>query len=74
MPGLPSLWSLALPVVDEGLAWEVSEMLLLGDSYELTLMSLLLKMGPFGGLSQLVPLRSAFPLGVIGKGQGGRGR
>lgn len=64
----------ALPVVNEGLGWEVSEMLLLGDGYKLTIMLLLLEMGPFGGLSQLLPSGSTFPFGAIGKVQGGRGR
>lgn len=70
--GLPSLWALA--VVNGGLGWEVSEMLALSDSYELTIKFLLVEMGPLRSLSQLVPSRSTSPLGVIGKGQGGRGR
>lgn len=74
MAGLPSLWALALAVVNEGLGWEVSEMLVLGNGYELTIKFLLVEMGPLGSLSQLVPTRSTSPLGVIGKGQGGGGR
>lgn len=66
MAGLLSLWGLCIANYNEELEWKRSEVLLLGDGYEVAIMSLLLEVEPLEDLSLLVSLRSTSPLGVIG--------